>query len=79
MDINETREAIERLSEEEKRALIVELIPQFVAQIREDGLLREQVLSVLREKTINQGQIILASATEKVAHAGQLIKEKLSV
>ncbi|MFQ5934349.1 MAG: hypothetical protein ACE5KI_06875, partial [Dehalococcoidia bacterium] len=77
MKTSEIREVIGQLSEEERRALIVELIPEFVKQLRGDPLFREEFFGMLRAKTVSQGQVILASATKKVANARRAIKENL--
>lgn len=56
MSIEEIEDAIYQLPDGDRRELIIQLVPQFAKQFREDPVLRERVIGILKEKTKTQGQ-----------------------
>ena len=77
MTAGEIKQAILELPEPERRDLVKELSPEFIRQMRQDSVLRDECLTMLREKTVSQSQQIISAATEKLAGTGQAIRRKL--
>ena len=81
MSVEEIRDAIHQLPDEDKRELIIQLVPEFAKQFREDPVLRERVIGILKEKTKTQSQEWASKASElssKTKVHGQELASKAS-